>query len=380
MAGTVETLVIGASAAGLATAAELHRRGREFEILEAEDVVAASWRRHYDRLHLHTPKGFSALPGLPMPKSWPRYPARDQVVEYLELYQKHFALRPRFGETVHRVHRVDRVNGIWETTTSTGTWRSANVVIATGRARVPVRPTWPEMDQYRGDLLHSSEYRNGDPWKGRPVLVVGFGNSACEQALDLVERGAEVHLAVRSPVNVLPRDIFGVVPVLPLGIVMRRLPTRVADALAWPMVRSTVGDVTKMGLRKLPYGPNTQIARDHHVPLLDIGTMDQIKQGRIAVHGDLDRFTEDGVVFSNGSQVTLDAVVLATGYRASIGDLLVGWEAVCDSSGTPTVSGAPTALGGLYFCGMYVSPAGMLREIGIEATELRRTSTPRAAA
>jgi indole-3-pyruvate monooxygenase len=211
---------------------------------------------------------------------------------------------------------------------------------------------------------------NGDPWKGRPVLVVGFGNSACEQALDLVERGAEVHLAVRSPVNVLPRDIFGVVPVLPLGIVMRRLPTRVADALAWPMVRSTVGDVTKVGLKKLPYGPNTQMARDHHVPLLDIGTMDQIKQGRIAIHGDLDHFTEDGVVFSNGSQVTLDAVVLATGYRASIGDLLVGWEAVCDSSGTPTVSGAPTALGGVYFCGMYVSPAGMLREIGIEATRI----------
>ncbi len=99
------------------------------------------------------------------------------------------------------------------------------------------------------------------------------------------------------------------VPVLPLGIVMRRLPTRVADALAWPMVRSTVGDVTKVGLKKLPYGPNTQIVRDHRVPLLDIGTMDQIKQGRITVHGDLDRFTEDGVVFTNGSQVTLDAVV-----------------------------------------------------------------------
>jgi indole-3-pyruvate monooxygenase len=200
--------------------------------------------------------------------------------------------------------------------------------------------------------------------------VVGFGNSACEQALDLVERGAEVHLAVRSPVNVLPRDIFGVVPVLPLGIVMRRLPTRVADALAWPMIRSTVGDVTKLGLKKLPHGPNTQMACDHHVPLLDIGTMDQIRQGRIAVHGDLDRFTEDGVVFSDGSLVTFDAVILATGYRASIGDLLVGCEAVCDSSGTPTVSGAPTALGGLYFCGMYVSPAGMLREIGIEAARI----------
>ena len=154
MSGAAETLVIGASAAGLATAAELLKRGREFEIVEAEDVVAASWRRHYDRLHLHTPKGFSALPGLPMPKSWPRYPARDQVVEYLELYQEHFAIRPRFSETVHRVELVD---GTWETTTSKGTWRSANVVIATGRARGPVRPTWPGMDHYRGDLLHSSE-------------------------------------------------------------------------------------------------------------------------------------------------------------------------------------------------------------------------------
>jgi len=367
MSGTAETLVIGASAAGLATAAELRRRGREFEIVEAEDVVAASWRQHYDRLHLHTPKGFSALPGLPMPKSWPRYPSRDQVVEYLELYQEHFALRPHFANTVRRIERVGET---WETTTSKGTWRSDNVVIATGRTRVPMCPTWPGMDQYRGDLLHSSRYRNGDPWKGRPVLVVGFGNSACEQALDLVERGAEVHLSVRSAVNVLPRDIFGVVPVLPLGIMMRRLPTGIADALAWPMVRSTVGDVRKLGLKKLAYGPNAQIARDHRVPLLDIGTMDQIKQGRITVHGDLDCFTEDGVVFSNGSQSTLEAVVLATGYRASIGDFLVGWDAVCDSSGTPTVSGAPTALEGLYFCGMYVSPAGMLREIGIEAKRI----------
>ena len=187
--------------------------------------------------------------------------------------------------------------------------------------------------------------------------MVGFGNSACEQALDLVERGAEVRLAVRSPVNVLPRDFFGVVPVLPLGIVMRRLPMCVADALAWPLVRSTVGDVTKVGLKKLPYGPNTQMARDHHVPLLDIGTMEQIKRGRIAVHGDLDRFNEDGVVFADGSHVALDAVILATGYRAAVGDFLVDWEAVCDSSGTPTVSGAPTALGGLYW--RFGSPGGL---------------------
>jgi hypothetical protein len=128
----------------------------------------------------------------------------------------------------------------------------------------------PGMDSYRGQVLHSSEYRDGDPWRGRPVLVVGFGNSACEQAIDLVERGARAHLSVRSAVNVVPRDVLGLVPVLELGIAMRPLPTAVADALAWPLVRMAVGDIRDESLRKLPYGPNAQIARDRQIPLLDV--------------------------------------------------------------------------------------------------------------
>ncbi|MGZ4590652.1 MAG: flavin-containing monooxygenase [Actinomycetes bacterium] len=362
-----DTLVVGASAAGLATAAQLQGVGSAFEIVEADDAVAAQWRRHYDRLHLHTPRTSSALPGLPMPRSWGRYPSRDQVVGYLERYQRHFGLRPHFGQAATRIERVD---GGWETTTSTGSCRSRNVVVATGRTRVPVRPTWSGMDRFQGDVLHSGEYRNGDPWRGLPVLVVGFGNSACEQALDLVERGAKVHLSVRSPVNVVPRDLFGVVPVLQLGIVMRRLPVNVADALAAPLIRLTVGDVQEVGLRKLPYGPNTQIARDGHIPLLDIGTMEKIRAGLITVHGDIDHFTDDGVVLSDGSSVAVAAVVLATGYRAAVDDFLQDWEAVCDPSGTPLRSGGPSGLDGLYFCGMYVSPAGMLREIGIEARRI----------
>jgi len=366
MVAQAQTLVLGASAAGLATSAQLRRRGRPFELLEAEDAVASAWRRHYDRLHLHTPKAFSALPGLRMPRGWPRYVARQQVVEYLEQYREHFDLHPRFGQRVTRLERVDEG---WVATTDDGIWRSTNVVVATGRTRVPVRPTWPGMEDYEGEVLHSSEYRNGDPWIGKPVLVVGFGNSACEQALDLVERGAVAHLSVRSPVNVLPRDIFRFVPVLPLGIAMRHLPSKVADALARPMVRASVGDITKTGLRKLPYGPNTQIARDHHIPLLDIGTMRAIRDGRITVHGGVERFSEHGVVFQDDTELAVDAVILAR-YRAAVDDFLVAWEAVCDEEGTPFVSGGPTALPGLYFCGMYVSPAGMLREIGIEATHI----------
>src|SRR6201999_50779 len=107
------------------------------------------------------------------------------------------------------------------------------------------------------------------------------------------------------------------------------------DVLAKPMIKMNVGDVTKVGLRKLPYGPNTQIARHSQVPLLDIGTMDEIKRGHITVHGDIERLTADGVVFTDGSPLDLAAIVLATGYRPGISEFLTEWEKVCDSNGIP---------------------------------------------
>jgi cation diffusion facilitator CzcD-associated flavoprotein CzcO len=225
------------------------------------------------------------------------------------------------------------------------------------------------MPSYAGEVLHSSDYRNGAPWRGRRVLVVGFGNSACEQAIDLVEHGADVHLSVRSAVNVIPRDLLGV-PILQMGIVMRPLPTAVADALAAPLVRLTVGDIRRLGLRKLPYGPNTQIKNDRHIPLLDIGTMEHIRNGRIRVHGAIERFTPTGVVLADGTELEVDAVLLGTGYEPALAELLPQWREVCDDAGRPLVSGGPTALPGLWFCGQFVSPAGMLREMGIEAKRI----------
>jgi indole-3-pyruvate monooxygenase len=367
MAHRDRTLVIGASAAGLAVAACLKQTGQTFDILEATADVGTSWRHHYERLHLHTPKSHSALPGLPMPAAWPQYPAREQVVAYLEQYRDHHGLEPHYDTAVTRLERRDDV---WVAETARGEWRAKNVVVATGYTRRPVRPHWPGMDSYGGRILHSSEYKNGDPWKGRTVLVIGFGNSACEQAIDLVERGAAAHLAVRSAVNVIPRDVLGGIPILKLGIAMRILPTGLADALAWPVVRLTIGDITKVGLKKLPYGPNTQIVRDHRIPLLDIGTMAHIRAGRIVLHGAVTRFTEKGVAFDDGREATFDAVVLATGYSPGLDDFLVEWREACTETGVPRTSGGPSGLPGLFFCGFFVAPSGMLREIGIEAKRI----------
>lgn len=363
-----ETLIIGAGAAGLAVARCLQRRGASYTLLEKSRVVGSAWRQHYDRLHLHTSKGLSALPDRPFAPDVPKYPSRDQLVDYLEAYAREFDLAPRFGQEVTSVKRLGEG---WEARTANDRYRAANVVIATGYARKPHRPTWPGMEAYGGDLLHSAEYRNGAPYAGQKVLVVGCGNSGAEIALDLAKHGARPALAVRGPVHVVPRDLLGL-PILAWSIVLSRLPPPVADILSAPLIRLSVGDLSAYGLRKPPYGPQTQIAERRRIPLIDVGTVAAIKEGRIAVYAGVERFTDEGVLFTDGQMAYFESVILATGYRPALADFLENVNGAVDEKGVPRASGEESALPGLYFCGFYVSPAGMLHEIATEAPRIAR--------
>ena len=357
-----DTVIIGASAAGLATAACLRRRGRSFRLLERAPHVGASWRAHYDRLHLHTSKGLSGLPGLPLPRDYPKYPSRDQVVAYLEQYAKHFDLAPQLSTEVSRVYRG---GDAWVVESSAGRFTAREVVIATGNARVPNRPAWPGQEAFGGTVLHSSAYGNGAAFRGKRVLVIGFGNSGGEIAIDLCENGALPDLAVRGPVNVIPRDLLGV-PILAVGIAMSVFPPKVADALSAPLLHLAVGDITRLGFRKLPYGPAVQIDRHGRIPLLDIGTLALVRSGKLKVRPGVERFTPAGVVFEGGAEEAYHAVVVATGYRPRVGAFLEGAGEALDAEGSPRSSGRE-ALPGLWFCGFYVAPTGMLREIAREA-------------
>lgn len=365
MASQTQTVVIGASAAGLAAAACLARAGVPFELLELGSTVGAAWRNHYDRLHLHTSKALSTLPYLAYPREVPRYPARAEVVAYLEAYARHFQLRPRFGE---RVVALRRDGDAWVTRTEAGEWRSQNVVVATGYTRVPHRPSWPGLDGFGGTVLHSSEYKNGKEWAGRRVLVVGFGNSGGEIAIDLAEQGAKPSLSVRGAVNIVPRDFLGL-PILAWGIALSILPLRIADAIAGLVSRIAVGRLDRLGLAKLPYGPMTQIRRHGRIPLLDIGTVARIRRREIEVLPGIDSFVGGGARFAGGAARDFDGVVLATGYRPELSAFLQGADGVLGPDGVPKASGAET-LPGLFFCGFFVTPTGMFREIAREAKRI----------
>src|ERR1043165_10246902 len=163
-------------------AASLQKRGIQYAIIEKEAEVATPWRNHYERLHLHTNKRVSNLPYKPFERSIPRYPSREQVVKYLEDYQEQFNIRPEFNTEAKSIKQ----NGDgWITETNNGIFKSRYVIIATGAFGKPKPVRFPGMETFPGKILHSYEYKNGRDFNGQSVLVVGFGNSACDIAIDL---------------------------------------------------------------------------------------------------------------------------------------------------------------------------------------------------
>ena len=363
-----EVLIIGAGPAGLATGACLRRAGIPFEVLERKDRVGAAWHHHYDRLHLHTDKSRSNLPYFHFPRDCPKYPSRLQVIEYLSAYAEHFAIKPLHGQNVEWASHED---GYWHTTTQDREYRSRCLIVASGYTAQPKVPRWPGQESYAGEIYHSSEYKNGAPYRDRPVLVVGFGNSGAEIAIDLHEHGAKPCLAVRGPINVIPRDLFGV-PILAIARVMRRLPNRIVDVLTSPVTRGVFGDLKDLGLMKADYGPFAQVDRMAKVPIIDVGTIELIRQGHIKICPGIERFTESGVVFTDGNELDFDAVILATGFRPAVSSFLINSPAL-DSAGVPRCTGREAESPGLFFCGFYVAPTGMFREIAAEAKAIART-------
>src|SRR5579862_1554448 len=171
-AEAVDTIVVGAGPAGLSVAACLRHLGAEPLVLEQAPRVGAAWHGHYERLHLHTNKGLSALPFLPFPRDYPRYPSRLQVISYLQAYAERLRLAPRLNQKVQVARRAGEA---WEVSTADARYHARALVIASGYNRAPRVPAWPGQGAYRGTVLHSARYRSGAAFRDQDVLVVGFG-------------------------------------------------------------------------------------------------------------------------------------------------------------------------------------------------------------
>ena len=313
-----DVVVVGGGQAGVAVGYFLANQGRDFTILEAAGEPGAAWRERWDSLKLFTPARYDALPGLAFPGEPDRYPTRDEVAAYLADYARHFDLPMELNSRVNAIRRVDEG---YVVELDDRTYTAEQVVIAVGPFQLPFVPPIAEQLGDGVVQMHSTAYRSPQSVPGGRVLVVGGGNTGFQIAEEL-SASREVHLSIGSrqtplPQRILGRDLFWYLE--GTGLIRKTVESRIGRRMSG---RDTLIGSTPRRLR-----------RRHGVEL----------HGRaVAAAGSSVRFADD-------SQLAVDAVIWATGFRTDH-----SWidAPVFDQAGRLEHARGVTASPGLYFVGL----------------------------
>ncbi|KAL5571876.1 hypothetical protein UlMin_021473 [Ulmus minor] len=292
-------IIVGSGPAGLATSACLNLQNISNIVLEREDCCASLWKkRAYDRLKLHLAKQFCDLPHMPFPNGTPNYVPRKTFIHYLDNYTSHFGISPRYYRSVEAAF-FDR---------SIGKWR---VVVENRLSKG--KEVMKGLESFKGEFIHASGYKNGEAFCGKQVLVLGSGNSGMEIAYDLSNWNVKTSICVRSPVHILTKEIVF------MGMVMLKfLPVKLVDLMALISEKLKFGDLTKYGFQRPGQGPFLIKHLTGRSPTIDVGCIDKIKTGQIKVLPSVLSIDGNEIKFDNGEINRFDAVIFATGYKATV--------------------------------------------------------------
>ena len=279
-----DVVVIGGGQAGLAVAYYLRRAGLDFVVLDAEERPGGAWRHTWDSLRLFSPAGYSSLPGWPMPPSRTKgFPTRDEVVDYLSRYEL------RYGFAIERPCEIEAVERDGERLRlrlkDQRSLTARAVVSATGTWGAPYGPDYADRELFRGIQLHSAHYRNPQPFAGKRVLIVGGGNSGAQILAEVSEVAETIWVTLKEPVF-LPDDVDG-------RVLFERASARVLGDVD-QAATTTLGDIVMV--------PPVKEARDR-------GVLTSVRP--------FERFTATGVVWRDGTETQIDAVLWCTGFRAA---------------------------------------------------------------
>jgi cation diffusion facilitator CzcD-associated flavoprotein CzcO len=364
-----DVIVIGAGAAGLAAADALGRRGIRAVVLEKEPRIAEPWRRRHENLSLNTHRALSALPGLAYPPRTAAFPHKDVIVFYLEDFARERGIEVQFATAVER---IERASSDWLVQTGQGTLRARDVIVATGRDRLPWTPDWPGKASFTGRLVHAADFGAAEAYAGKSVLVIGAGNSGFDVLNHLTRAGTKtVWLSARQGPSLMPKRI-GKVAVARFGGFMAMLPTWIADAVIAATQRLVFGDLTRFGLPQAPKGGASRLGAEQIAIAVDDGAVAALKAGRISVVAPVAGFEGAGVRLSNGATISPDVVIAATGYRTGL-ETMMGDLGVLDAKGVPKANGGtPSGQIGLWFIGMRPSLTSYFHSAGLQAEAIAR--------
>jgi len=336
-----QVLIVGGGQAGLSIAARLKALGIDALIVDRWPRVGDNWRRRYHALTLHNQVHVNHLPYLPFPPTWPVYIPKDMLASWFEAYVEALELNCWTGTEFMGGHyeererrwrvRLRRADG------SERELQPRHVVLATGVSGIANMPEMPALANFRGTVLHSSAYTDGEPWRGKRALVIGTGNSGHDIAQDLHSSGASVTLVQRSPtliVNIEPSAqlVYGLYSEGPpledcdlitasVPLALARKAHQLATAHARELDRPLLEQLERKGFR-LDFGEEDTGWQFKYLTrgggyYFNVGCSDLVVEGKVRLlqFADIARFVSDGAQLARGEKLPADLVVLATGYQ-----------------------------------------------------------------
>ncbi len=335
-------LIVGGGQAGLASAARLTSLGVDALIIDKHERIGDNWRKRYHALTLHNQVQVNHMPYMPFPDSWPSYIPKDKLANWFEAYVEAMELN-YWGSTELVGARYDENDGRWHADLrdkhgKTVTLRPAHIVMATGVSGIANLPEIPTLDQFNGQVLHSSAYRDGDDWAGKKAIVIGSGNSAHDISQDLYSSGAEVTMLQRSPTLVVSIEPSAQ---LPYSLYSEGLSTDACDLLTvatpLPLARKAHQGYTsrareidtellqgleKVGFR-LDFGEDGTGWQFKYLTrgggyYFNVGCSELLVGGQVGLvpYDRVEYFTGSGAHLTTGEDLKADLVILATGYQS----------------------------------------------------------------
>jgi putative flavoprotein involved in K+ transport len=333
-------LVVGGGHSGLAIAARLKQLKIDTLIVDRESRIGDNWRKRYHALTLHNQVQVNHLPYMPFPPSWPTYIPKDKLANWFEAYVDAMELNFWTG-TEFEGGTYDEANGHWTVTLrrADGSRRAMHprhVVMATGVSGIANMPEIPTLDNFKGTLVHSSRYEDGESWTGKRAIVIGTGNSGHDIAQDLHSSGASVTLVQRSPTLVtniepsaqLAYATYNEGTLDDNDLIAASMPTPLAKQAHVTLTEQSKeldGDLLE-GLRrvgfKLDFGEAGTGWQFKYLTrgggyYFNVGCSNLIVEGAIGLRqfSDIEGFTAEGARMKDGATIAADLIVLSTGYK-----------------------------------------------------------------
>jgi putative flavoprotein involved in K+ transport len=346
-------VIIGGGQGGIGLGARMRRLGIPTIIVEKNPRPGDSWRNRYKSLCLHDPVWYDHLPYLPFPDHWPVFAPKDKIGDWLEMYTKVMELN-YWSSTTAKNAKYDEAKKEWtvevERAGQTITLRPKHLVLATGMSAVPNMPKVSGMEEFKGDLHHSSKHPGPDAYKGKKCVVIGSNNSAHDICAALWESGADVTMVQRSSTHIARSDslmdlalgglyseaaVKAGVTTDKADLIFASLPYKILPALQVPVYEEMAKRdadfykrLEKAGFM-LDFGEDgsglfCKYLRRGSGYYIDVGASELVADGKIKLKTkvNVERIKERSVQFSDGTELPADLIVFATGYGS-----MNGWAA-----------------------------------------------------